>query len=85
MMATTSVTIRMDEQLKRQAEVLFEDLGMNMTTAFTIFTKAAVRQGKIPFEIATDPFFSETNQTHLRAAIERMKKTGGTEHELIEE
>ena len=85
MVATTSITIRMDEQLKRQAEVLFEDLGMNMTTAFTIFTKAAVRQGKIPFEVATDPFFSETNQAHLRAAIERMKRTGGTEHELIEE
>jgi DNA-damage-inducible protein J len=75
----------MDEQLKRQAEVLFEDLGMNMTTAFTIFTKAAVRQGRIPFDVATDPFFSETNQAHLRAAIERMNRTGGTEHELIEE
>jgi DNA-damage-inducible protein J len=74
----------MDEQLKRQAELLFKDLGMNMTTAFTIFTKAAVRQGKIPFEIATDPFFSETNQEHLRAAVERMKRTGGAEHELIE-
>lgn len=85
MVATTNVTIRMDEQLKRQAETLFEDLGMNMTTAFTIFTKAAVRQGKIPFEIATDPFFSETNQAHLRAAINRMRLTGGTEHELIEE
>lgn len=85
MMASANVTIRMDEQLKRQAEVLFEDLGMNMTTAFTIFAKAAVRQGKIPFEVALDPFFSETNQAHLRAAIERMKRTGGTAHELIEE
>jgi DNA-damage-inducible protein J len=85
MVSTTSITIRMDEQLKRQAEALFADLGMNMTTAFTIFTRAAVRQGKIPFEIASDPFFCETNQEHLRAAIERMKLTGGTEHELIEE
>ena len=84
-MATTSITIRIDEQLKRQAEALFSDLGMNMTTAFTIFTKAAVHQGKIPFEITRDPFFSEMNQVHLRAAIERMKRTGGTEHDLIEE
>ena len=51
-MATTSITIRMDESLKKQAENLFEDMGMNMTTAFTVFTKAAVRQGKIPFEVA---------------------------------
>ena len=84
-MATTSVTIRIDEQLKRQAEVLFADMGMNMTTAFTIFTKAVVRQGRIPFEVAADPFFNETNQAHLKAAIERMKSKGGTEHEIIEE
>ena len=51
-MATTSVTIRMDEMLKKQAEALFEDMGMNMTTALTIFTKAAVRHGKIPFEVS---------------------------------
>ena len=84
-MSTTSVTIRMDKQLKNQAEELFSQLGMNMTTAFTIFTKAAVRQGKIPFEIAIDPFFSEVNQSHLREAIKRMALTGGIEHELIED
>jgi DNA-damage-inducible protein J len=75
----------MDEQLKQQAEALFADMGMNMTTAITVFTKAAIRHGKIPFEIVGDPFFSETNQAHLRAAIERVKRTGGTEHEIIEE
>lgn len=68
-MATTSITIRMDENLKRQAEALFEDMGLNMTTAFTMFTKAAVRQNKIPFEITGDPFYSETNQAHLHKAI----------------
>lgn len=51
-MATTSITIRMDENLKKQAEQLFDELGMNMTTAFTVFAKAAVRQQKIPFELA---------------------------------
>ncbi|MDR3264939.1 MAG: type II toxin-antitoxin system RelB/DinJ family antitoxin, partial [Synergistaceae bacterium] len=68
-MGTTSITIRMDENLKKQAETLFEDMGLNMTTAFTIFTKTVVRQGKIPFEIAGDPFYSETNQARLRDAI----------------
>ena len=61
-MATTSVTIRMDENLKKQAEILFEDMGLNMTTAITMFTKAVVRQNKIPFEISADPFYSEENQ-----------------------
>lgn len=53
-MATTSITIRMDEALKHQAELMFNDMGMNMTTAMNIFVKAVVRQGKIPFEISSD-------------------------------
>lgn len=82
-MATTSVTIRMDENLKRQAETLFEDMGLNMTTAFTIFAKAVVRQGRIPFEISADPFFSEANQAHLRKAIRELDAGKGKPHELI--
>jgi DNA-damage-inducible protein J len=61
-MAQTNVTFRMDEDLKKQAEQLFNEFGMNMTTAFTIFTKAVVRQGKIPFEIAVDVPNTETIQ-----------------------
>lgn len=83
-MATTSVTIRMDENLKKQAETLFEDMGLNMTTAFTIFAKAVVRQGKIPFEIAADPFYSEANQERLVKAIAKLEAGKGTVHELID-
>jgi len=43
-MAQTSINIRMDEELKKQAEYLFSEFGMNMTTAFTIFAKAVVRE-----------------------------------------
>jgi len=85
MMATTSVTIRMDENLKKQAEALFDEMGLNMTTAITIFTKAVVRQGKIPFEITADPFFSEANQVHLRKAIAELEAGKGKLHELIED
>lgn len=83
-MATTSVTIRIDENLKKQAEMLFTDMGMNMTTAFTIFVKTAVRQGKIPFEITGDPFYSDANQARLREAIAALEAGKGTVHELIE-
>lgn len=83
-MATTSVTIRMDENLKKQAEALFDEMGLNMTTAITIFTKAVVRQQKIPFEIAVDPFYSETNQKHLRKAIADLEAGKGQFHDLIE-
>ncbi len=83
-MATTSITIRMDENLKKQAETLFEDMGLNMTTAFTIFTKAVVRQGKIPFEIAADPFYSAANQARLSRSIEQLDAGKGKVRELTE-
>jgi DNA-damage-inducible protein J len=84
-MASTSITIRMDENLKKQAEYIFDEMGLNMTTAFTIFTKAVVRQQKIPFEItAEDPFYSEENQRHLRKAIADLEAGKGQVHELIE-
>jgi DNA-damage-inducible protein J len=42
----------MDKGLKERADMLFSELGMNMTTAMNVFVRQSVRQGKIPFEIA---------------------------------
>lgn len=83
-MATTSVTIRMEENLKKQVETLFDEMGLNMTTAITIFAKAVVHQRKIPFEVSADPFYSETNQAHLRKAIADLETGKGQFHDLIE-
>ncbi len=84
-MATTSITIRMDAELKRQAEALFDEIGMNMTTAITIFAKAAVRKQAIPFKLETDPFYSEANMKRLRAAVADVRAGKNmSEHELIE-
>lgn len=83
-MATTSITIRMDENLKKQAELLFEDMGLNMTTAITMFTKAVIKQNKIPFEITADPFYSEENQRHLQKAISDLEAGKGKIHDIIE-
>ena len=60
-MATTSVTIRMDEKLKKQVEVLFEEMGLNMTTAITVYAKTVVRQRRIPFEISAEPIKCDAN------------------------
>lgn len=57
---TTNITMRMDAELKKQAEQLFSELGMSMTTAFNIFLRQSVRQGKIPFEIALNTPNAET-------------------------
>ena len=77
----------MDEKLKKQAEILFEDMGLNMTTAITMFTKAVVRQNKIPFEITADPFYSESD---LKVLVQRIAdiesgKSVPKKHDLIEE
>ena len=59
-MATVNMSIRMDTELKKQAEVMFSDMGLNMTTAMNMFLRQVVRQGRIPFEIATDIPNAET-------------------------
>lgn len=51
-MASTSINIRMDADLKQQFEAFCTDMGMSMTTAFTIFARKAVREYRIPFEIS---------------------------------
>lgn len=57
---TTNVSIRMDIDLKRQAEDLFSDLGISMTTAMTMFLRQAVRRQGIPFEVSRDVPNAET-------------------------
>jgi DNA-damage-inducible protein J len=59
-MATVNMSIRMDTELKKQADAMFADMGLNMTTAMNMFLRQVVRQGRIPFEIATDIPNAET-------------------------
>jgi DNA-damage-inducible protein J len=54
MAETTNITIRIDRNLKNEADSVFSALGMNLTTAITVFVRQAVRQKKIPFEISLD-------------------------------
>jgi len=84
-MATTiNVTIRLDKEVKENAERLFGNFGMNLSTAFNVFARQALRQGKIPFEIY-DPFYSEKNQVELSRRIADAEAGENlTVHELIE-
>ncbi|MDD6645238.1 MAG: type II toxin-antitoxin system RelB/DinJ family antitoxin [Oscillospiraceae bacterium] len=56
----SNVSFRIDSDLKAQADALFSQLGMNMTTAFNIFLRQSVREGCIPFEITLNTPNSET-------------------------
>ena len=51
MSETTSMNLRIDKELKKQAETLFAGLGLNMTTAINIFLRQTIRENGIPFEL----------------------------------
>ncbi len=51
LVATTNINVRVDAELKQAAEELFNELGLNMSSAITMFLKSAVRHDGIPFEV----------------------------------
>lgn len=77
-MATTNISIRMDSELKAQAEALFSELGMNLSTAFNVFVRQSLRDGGIPFEIKMDQPNKETMAAMLEA--ERIVKDPNVKH-----
>ena len=83
-MAQSMVNFRMDEDLKKGMEQACKEMGMSMTTAFTIFATKVSREKRIPFEVAADPFFSQANMKRLRKAMSDAEAGRMTEHELIE-
>ena len=86
-MAQTNINIRIDEDIKKQAENLFAEMGLNMTTAFNIFIRQSLRQGCIPFLISTetDPFYNPANMKRLQNSIQQAKEGNLKAHELIED
>ncbi len=83
---TTSVSFRIDTDLKNQADTLFNNLGLNMTTAFNMFLRQSVREGRIPFEVTINVPNSETIAAMLETiqlANEPNVKTYDVEDALI--
>ena len=71
MAETTTLNIRIDRELKDRAEAFFNELGLNMSSAFNIFVRQSLREGKIPFELSlvADPFYNSKNLAILRQSI----------------
>jgi DNA-damage-inducible protein J len=68
-MATTNINVRVDTELKKSAEALFADLGLNMTAAITMFLKSAISHDGIPFEVKR-----MTPNAETRAALEEYEE-----------
>ena len=69
--STTNISIRMDSDLKAQADRLFGELGMNLTTAFNIFVRQSLREGRIPFEVSLNQPNSENDCRHAGSRKDR--------------
>ena len=83
-MAQTTLSVRMDDEVKRKFDAFCAEVGMNASVAVNLFAKTVIREHRIPFEISADPFWSEENQAVLRRSIAQLDAGKGTAHELIE-
>ena len=80
----TNISVRIDEDLKNDFSKTCHDLGMDMSTAITIFARKVAREKRIPFDVSIDPFFSESNLEHLYRGIDALNSGKGKEHDIIE-
>ena len=73
----TTISVRMDDELKQSFEAACDDMGMPMAVALTIFAKRVARERKIPFEVsaAPDPFYSESNMRALKHSMNQLVNT----------
>ena len=53
-MSKTSMSIRLDSEVKEQAQLVFSNLGMDMTTAINIFLRQAIQYQGLPFDVRLD-------------------------------
>lgn len=81
-MAQTTVSVRMDDDLKKEFDKICSDLGLSMTTAITMLAKKMAREKRLPFEVSVDPFYSDENMARLKKSIAQMESAGGTVHEV---
>lgn len=86
MAQTTQINFRIDENVKKDAEIVLNDLGLTMSAAITVFLKKVGREHRIPFDLTADPFYSAENVNYLKSIMNdvRAGKARFSEHELAE-
>ena len=86
-MAHVLVNFRLDEEDKQGMEAVCRELGMSMSTAFTIFAKKMRNEKRIPIDVYVDPIYSDENMIYLKEVISDIDagKANLAEHELIED
>ena len=85
-MAKTMVNFRLDEDLKIKMEKACKEMGISISTAFSMFAAKVANEKRIPFEICVDPFYSEANIKRLEKIVADIEtgKAKFVQHDLIE-
>jgi len=76
------ISVRIDDEVKKNAEKACDELGLSMSAAITIYLKKLGRERRIPFEVSADPFYSEENMARLRKSIADLNAGKGTVHKV---
>lgn len=93
-MATTLMQIRIDSELKKKADALFGDLGLDTSTAVRMFIKQALNANGLPFavkkpkksteQLEAEAFYSPENVALIKESYEALKAGKGVARELID-
>jgi len=68
---TKTVSLRIDEELYGSFVEFCEEVYIPPSALFSAFAAKTVREQRIPFEVATDPFYSKNNQERLNESIRK--------------
>ncbi len=77
------LSMRIDDNVKKKAEMACDALGLTMTTAINLYLVKLGNEMRIPFEVSADPFYSIENQKVLARSIKQLEEGHGMEHELV--
>ena len=78
------LSMRIDDNVKRKAELACEWLGLTMTEAINLYLVKLGNEMRIPFEVSVDPFYNPENQRVLEKSIQQLNAGKGTVRDLIE-
>ncbi|MDU5372365.1 type II toxin-antitoxin system RelB/DinJ family antitoxin [Anaerococcus vaginalis] len=81
------INLRVDDEVKKQAELVCNDIGISLSSAINIYLKKLGREYRIPFDVSVDPFYSKKNIEYLEEKFSKYKKGNIklVENEIIED
>lgn len=68
------INLRVDDDVKKQAELVCNDIGISLSSAINIYLKKLGREYRIPFDVSVDPFYSKKNIEYLEEKFSEYKK-----------